>query len=211
MQVKHIKIENKRATYNKADGTIVCGNKGYKIEFEFDSEWDAYEKKKAKFEFYFLGTYKHIIVEFSGNTCKVPPLYNVPFVKVGVFVEDAICTTTKAVIECDEGALCGKSRSMLSPEIISAINETLKGTDGVGIKSVEQTTISTEDNGINVITITLTDGQEFPFIVHNGSRGGQGTDGKDGYTPQREIDYWTEADKAEIKSYVDEAILGGAW
>jgi hypothetical protein len=36
-------------------------------------------------------------------------------------------------------------------------------------------------------------------------------DGKDGKTPERGVDYWTEADKAEIKSYVDEAILGGAW
>ncbi len=36
-------------------------------------------------------------------------------------------------------------------------------------------------------------------------------DGKDGYTPQRESDYWTDEDKAEIKAYVDEAILGGAW
>lgn len=36
-------------------------------------------------------------------------------------------------------------------------------------------------------------------------------DGTDGKTPERGVDYWTEADKAEIKSYVDEAILGGAW
>ena len=33
----------------------------------------------------------------------------------------------------------------------------------------------------------------------------------DGYTPVRGTDYWTDADKVEIKSYVDEAILGGAW
>ncbi len=35
--------------------------------------------------------------------------------------------------------------------------------------------------------------------------------GEDGYSPQRGIDYWTDEDKAEIKAYVDEAILGGAW
>lgn len=35
--------------------------------------------------------------------------------------------------------------------------------------------------------------------------------GGHGYTPVRGTDYWTEADKAEIKSYVDTAILGGAW
>lgn len=33
----------------------------------------------------------------------------------------------------------------------------------------------------------------------------------DGYSPVRGTDYWTDADKAEIKSYVDEAILGGEW
>ncbi|MBO7319513.1 MAG: hypothetical protein J6V06_05775, partial [Clostridia bacterium] len=32
-----------------------------------------------------------------------------------------------------------------------------------------------------------------------------------GYTPVRGTDYWTAADIAEIKSYVDDAILGGAW
>ena len=41
--------------------------------------------------------------------------------------------------------------------------------------------------------------------------GADGQNGKDGLTPKRGIDYWTDADKAEIKGYVDEAILGGAW
>lgn len=31
------------------------------------------------------------------------------------------------------------------------------------------------------------------------------------FTPVCGIDYWTEADKNEIRAYVDEAILGGAW
>ena len=44
-----------------------------------------------------------------------------------------------------------------------------------------------------------------------GDKGDTGAPGKDGHDPVRGVDYWTEADKAEIKSYVDEAILGGAW
>ena len=44
-----------------------------------------------------------------------------------------------------------------------------------------------------------------------GIQGEAGPRGEAGYTPVRGTDYWTEADKAEIKSYVDEAILGGAW
>ena len=44
-----------------------------------------------------------------------------------------------------------------------------------------------------------------------GRDGENGKDGADGYSPKRGTDYWTDADMAEIKSYVDDAILGGAW
>ena len=35
--------------------------------------------------------------------------------------------------------------------------------------------------------------------------------GDPGYTPVKGVDYWNEEDKAEIKNYVDEAILNGEW
>ena len=35
--------------------------------------------------------------------------------------------------------------------------------------------------------------------------------GEPGYTPVRGTDYWTDADKAEIKAYIDDAILNGEW
>lgn len=41
-----------------------------------------------------------------------------------------------------------------------------------------------------------------------GKQGIQGPSGTPGYTPQRGVDYWTEADKQEIKSYVDGVIEG---
>ena len=44
-----------------------------------------------------------------------------------------------------------------------------------------------------------------------GPAGQNGTNGADGYTPVRGTDYWTAADIATIKEYVDDAILGGAW
>lgn len=47
----------------------------------------------------------------------------------------------------------------------------------------------------------------FAFAFKN-LKGGNGADGK---TPVRGTDYWTAADVAEIKSYVDDAILNGAW
>jgi len=44
-----------------------------------------------------------------------------------------------------------------------------------------------------------------------GTNGTNGTNGTDGYTPVRGTDYWTAADIATIKGYVDDAILNGAW
>ena len=82
------------------------------------------------------------------------------------------------------------------------------GADGVGVSSVKQTTTSTADDGNNVITVTLSNGTTSTFTVQNGSKGSKGDKGD---SPVRGTDYWTDADKSEIKSYVDEAILGGAW
>lgn len=44
-----------------------------------------------------------------------------------------------------------------------------------------------------------------------GDTGATGATGAAGYNPVRGTDYWTASDIAEIKSYVDDAILGGAW
>ena len=59
-------------------------------------------------------------------------------------------------------------------------------------------TIKYTDRNNNIQTVTINDGQK-------------GADGQPGYVPVRGTDYWTEADKAEIKSYVNNAILGGSW
>ena len=54
------------------------------------------------------------------------------------------------------------------------------GKDGVGIESVIQTTTSTEDGGINVVTVTKTDGEKSTFEVRNGSTGSKGDKGDKG-------------------------------
>lgn len=45
----------------------------------------------------------------------------------------------------------------------------------------------------------------------DGAKGDKGDKGDAGYSPVRGTDYWTASDIAQIKSYVDDAILGGAW
>jgi hypothetical protein len=82
------------------------------------------------------------------------------------------------------------------------------GKDGVGIQSVVQTTTSTEDNGKNVITVTLTNGNKSTFVVENGSQGSQGLQGQkgdkgaDGYTPVKGKDYFTIEDVQNIVNQV---------
>ncbi len=65
-------------------------------------------------------------------------------------------------------------------------------------------------NGDGELILTLAKDSSYSLNIGK-VVGNTGPQGKDGYTPVKGTDYWTEADKAEIKSYVDEAILGGAW
>ena len=56
----------------------------------------------------------------------------------------------------------------------------LKGEDGVGITSIRQTTKSTEDDGNNVVTITMSDGTVTTVNIQNGSKGSTGDTGEQG-------------------------------
>lgn len=76
-----------------------------------------------------------------------------------------------------------------------------------GLDGYSPTVTVSKSGKITTIKITDKNGTKTATI----NDGGDGASGKDGYTPIRGTDYWTEADKAEIKSYVDDAILGGAW
>ena len=67
-------------------------------------------------------------------------------------------------------------------QVVDVINS------NVGIVSIEQTTTSTIDRGVNVITAKLTNGQIKTFQVRNGSRGSSGT-GSTGASSQHPIAY----------------------
>ena len=56
------------------------------------------------------------------------------------------------------------------------------GQDGIGIKSIVQTKVSTEDSGINEWTLTKTDNTVNKFYVRNGSKGSDGNNGANGWT-----------------------------
>lgn len=61
--------------------------------------------------------------------------------------------------------------------------------------------------------ISVTHSWDGTKLVITSASGTSSTDlkGDKGDSPVKGTDYWNEEDKAEIKSYVDQAILGGAW
>lgn len=104
-KILHVDIAQRIATYHKRDGAIVCGNKGYKIQFAFDGEWDAPAEKTARF----IWNGEHTDVKFTGDTCEVPVITNTDKVMVGVFVED-LTTTTPAEIGCKRSIRCSGTK-----------------------------------------------------------------------------------------------------
>ena len=72
-----------------------------------------------------------------------------------------------------------------------------KGDMGVGISTIELNYI---DENVYHYNVVLTDGTKMPFNVTNG------VDGKDGNTPVKGTDYFTEEDKQEIINAVLEAL-----
>lgn len=101
MRDLHIIVNNKIATYLSRDGSIVCRNKDYQIIFSFDSEWDAYGMKVARF----IWNDGYRDIPFSGNIVAVPEISNAEQLEVGVYAGD-LSTTTPAVIPCMGSVLC---------------------------------------------------------------------------------------------------------
>lgn len=95
MRDLHVIVNNKIATYLSRDGSIVCGNSDYRIVFSFDSEWESYEKKVARF----IWNDEPMDIVFTGNVVSVPVLSNTERLAVGVYAGD-LSTTTPAEIPC---------------------------------------------------------------------------------------------------------------
>lgn len=97
----HIDVARKIATFQKRGGYIVCGNSDYTIKFTFDGEWNEYPTKTARF--IWNGHFHD--VDFTGEYCAVPVLYDTDEVEVGVYAGD-LKTTTSAFIGCYRSILC---------------------------------------------------------------------------------------------------------
>lgn len=101
----HIDVVNKVATYQKRDGCIVCGNSGYKIEFNFDSEWDRVDPADIFAVFIWNGQTQKVRID-DDRECDVPVIRNTDKIVVGVYSESAGMATTGTEIPCKKSILC---------------------------------------------------------------------------------------------------------
>lgn len=98
-----IRVSVRDKIARQTDKTVyVCGNSDYKVEFDFDAEWDAFEAKTARFNH--GGSYTDVV--FTGRVCPVPVIENTWEIKVGVFAGN-LHTTTPAIIGGKKSILCG--------------------------------------------------------------------------------------------------------
>ncbi len=90
-----------------------------------------------------------------------------------------------------------------------------KGDKGTSITSVVQTTTSTEDDGNNIVTVTLSDNTASEFTIKNGSKGSKGDKGDKGaaYTITELLDliYPVGAIYTSLEDVSPAGTLGGTW
>lgn len=70
---------------------LVCNNPSDEIQFAFDSEWEAYQAKTARFAWQRY----YIDVPFTGNTVNVPDIDKTNSVEIGVYADNIATTGVK--------------------------------------------------------------------------------------------------------------------
>ena len=71
--------------------SLVCNNPSDVIQFNFDSEWNSYTLKTARFSW----QRNYIDVPFSGNTVNVPDISKTNVVELGVYADGITSTAVK--------------------------------------------------------------------------------------------------------------------
>ena len=135
----------------------------------------------------------------DGLECEIPweVMVDKGVFEVGIFGDDRLLTNL-AYVKVGQGCITeGKEPEPPTPDWFDTIEKQLKELSGGG---------GGEGGTIDEEMIKSIVEQELTAAKESGE-----FDGEDGYTPQKGVDYWTPDDIAEIKSYVDEAILGGEW
>lgn len=187
-----IAVNDKIASLCGGRRCIVCDNSDYIVSFEFDSTWDKYETKTARFV-YGGG---HTDVVFNGNRCEVPVISNPGTVTIGVFsgnlsTSTGVKLTAIRSIRSSGGAPIPPT-SAIYDQIMDKIAE-LGNIDPEKIAKAVQDYLAehpltaedvgavSEDELANAISTALAQAKESGEF--DGAKGDPGADGADGITP----------------------------
>ena len=178
-------------TITRTDAFNVVGDsKNYlQAKFSFSDEWS--DLKTAIFKY---GDAAYCVILPDDNVCTVPwEVIKPPYFTVSVFGGDLITANIVSVVVEKSGYTEGETPEEPTPDVYTQILQKLdelSNTEGSGTSVEIDKTLSKEGAAADAKAT----GDKIAEM-----------------TPERGVDYWTEEDKAEIKAYVDEAILGGAW
>lgn len=144
---------------------------------------------------------------FTGKKADNTDLYNACHIENNMVVYDFTEQTCASVgrVDCEIRLADAKAKIITSPSFTIIVDAVVVDENNI-IESTDEVLALT--NLINEVETKLASGE---FVGEKGDKGDKGDMGEAGYTPIKGTDYWAEEDVAEIKSYVDEAILGGAW
>lgn len=171
MPTINIKVKDKIAK-QVGNERYICGNSDFTVEFEFDSEWDAYPTKTARFRY--DGVYQEKV--FTGNSCPVPVIFNAGAIAIGVYAGD-LRTTTAAIVEARHSILDGDHVQYVPPDLYEELTGQLEelrkqvedfsgtpgppgppGPSGIYVGSTEPT----DDNVLVWITVDEGDAPDVP-------------------------------------------------
>lgn len=147
-------------------------------------------------------------VDVDGNILELPSNRVVPYTYERFKIGDG-STLVNDLPFVDEHIISKVNDKLDAKALPDAINEALTqakasgefdGEDGVSVTHLW-----------NGTTLTVISASGTSSANLKGDKGDQGIQGPKGDSPVRGTDYWTDADKTEIKSYIDDAILNGAW
>ena len=120
---------------------IVCGNSDYTVVFAFDSEWDAYIAKTARFTYCKNGVFRYEDVLFEGDSVSVPVLRDVDEIAIGVCAGD-LHNTTPARVPCARCITDGAPvHDPPAPDVYDQLMEYLAGLQGGGSTAGQLTAI----------------------------------------------------------------------
>ena len=133
MEIKII-IRGKIAKLAERYVVGVCGNSDYVINFDFDSEWDEYETKTARFKH--GSTYTDVV--FTGNNCSMPVIKDTYNVEIGVYAGN-LHTTTSALLPMKKSILCGGGiHEDPAPDVYNQIMDKLNDLDTKGYEELNK-------------------------------------------------------------------------